>query len=66
MACSTASYAASFDCSKANASYEKIICSDNVLNRMDEALSNNYLAVMNSNRSQKVKDLLKKESNSMA
>ncbi|EAY9746564.1 hypothetical protein DLF27_05290 [Salmonella enterica subsp. enterica serovar Cubana] len=61
MACSTASYAASFDCSKANASYEKIICSDNVLNRMDEALSNNYLAVMNSNRSQKVKDLLKKD-----
>lgn len=61
MACSTVSYAASFDCSKANASHEKIICSDNVLNRMDEALSNNYHAVMNSSSPQKVKDLLKQD-----
>ncbi|ENK4560146.1 lysozyme inhibitor LprI family protein [Yersinia enterocolitica] len=61
MACSTASYAASFDCSKSNASYEKIICSDNVLSRMDDALSNNYRAVMNSNRPQKIKDLLKQD-----
>lgn len=58
MACGTA-YAASFDCTKANASYEKIICSDNVLNRLDDALSNNYLVVMNSNREQRVKDSLK-------
>lgn len=61
MACSTASYAVSFDCSKSNASYEKIICSDNVLSRMDDALSNNYRAVMNSNRPQKIKDLLKQD-----
>lgn len=61
MACSTESYAASFNCSKANASYEKIICSDNILNRMDEALSNNYRAVMNSNRQQKIKDFLKQD-----
>ncbi|WP_082502299.1 lysozyme inhibitor LprI family protein [Erwinia sp. Leaf53] len=58
---SAASYAASFDCSKASASYEQIICSDNVLNRMDEALSNNYRAVMNSDRSQRIKELLKKD-----
>lgn len=58
---SSASYAASFDCSKASASYEKIICSDNVLNRMDEALSKNYRAVMNSDRSQRIKELLKKD-----
>lgn len=58
MTCSTA-YAASFDCTKANASYEKIICSDNFLNRLDDALSNNYFVVMNSNREQRVKDSLK-------
>lgn len=58
MTCSTV-YAASFDCTKASASYEKIICSDNVLNLFDDALSNNYLAVMNSKREKKVKDLLK-------
>ncbi len=53
------SYAASFDCSKASASYEKTICSDDVLNRMDEALSNNYRTVMNSDRDQTIKDQLK-------
>lgn len=52
-------YAASFDCEKASASYEKTICSDNVLNRMDEALTHNYRAVMESDRDQKIKDLLK-------
>lgn len=61
MACSMANYAASFDCSNANESYEKIICSDNVLNKMDEALSNNYRVVMNSENSQKIKDLLKQD-----
>ncbi|MBG6246235.1 hypothetical protein CS369_18465 [Candidatus Symbiopectobacterium sp. 'North America'] len=61
MTCSTASYAASFDCAKANAKYEKTICSDGALNILDEALSNNYRAVMNFNREQKVKDRLKQD-----
>lgn len=59
IACST-SYAASFDCEKANSSVEKMICSDYKLSRLDDFLSGNYKVAMNSEMPDNIKSRIKK------
>lgn len=46
---STVSVSASFDCRKASTFVEKAICSDSLLERLDESLSENYNDMMASN-----------------
>ncbi len=46
---STVSVSASFDCRKASTFVEKAICSDSLLGRLDESLSENYNDMMASN-----------------
>ncbi|ENA27335.1 MULTISPECIES: lysozyme inhibitor LprI family protein [unclassified Pseudomonas] len=42
----TTSYAVSFDCTKASTSVEKMICTDPMLSRLDDALAENYKSML--------------------
>lgn len=45
---SSSAFAVSFDCSKASTFVEKEICSDSLLGRLDDALSENYKGMLES------------------
>jgi uncharacterized protein len=59
----TSMYGASFDCSKASSSVEKMICNNVMLSELDEQLGKQYKEVLN-NASDDNKILIKKEQKS--
>jgi uncharacterized protein len=46
LVCSSACYAASFDCNKAQTAIEKLICGDNELSKLDDKLDNVYKSAL--------------------
>jgi len=50
-------FATSFDCNKATTFVEKEICSDSLLGKLDDALSENYKSMLSSNFGGSIKSL---------
>lgn len=57
----TSSFAVSFDCTKASTTVEKMICTDQLLGRLDDALAHNYKGMLTSNFGGSKADLRKEQ-----